>query len=286
VADKIHALKLAPLLSEYLFAHQRLDLPGIGTFLIREEVDANEINFENNPAIREVPELINFLSSKTGKMKALAAADLDSHLAQALQFLNIGKPFLFEGIGSLAKLQTGGFEFISEKGKEPGRKEITRTSGNEESFTDYENVLNPPKPKMGWRKLVLAFLILAGISTAVWLGYKAYKNSVPEESSLSNEIIPLTVPVNDRLPVETGKDSVQLKSSTGDRFKFVLETAGPQRAFYRYNKLKSYDWDVHMETNDSVKYKIFFLLTIPARDTARVLDSLTLLNGRKVFIEH
>ena len=118
-------MKLAALLTEYLLSNKRLDLAGIGIFRINNILDeekeitksirpvlTEEITFENNPVVKEDPDLIKFLCDRTGKMKALLAADLDSHLMQAKQFLNIGKPFLFEGIGSLSKLSNGNYEFI------------------------------------------------------------------------------------------------------------------------------------------------------------------------------
>ena len=39
------------------------------------------------------PELINFISTKTGKSKMLIASDLESHLTQAREFINIGKTY-------------------------------------------------------------------------------------------------------------------------------------------------------------------------------------------------
>ena len=57
------------------------------------------VRFESKPFLKDTPDLIAFIAEKTGKMRALAAADLDSHLVLAEEFLNIGKPFAFEGIG-------------------------------------------------------------------------------------------------------------------------------------------------------------------------------------------
>ena len=93
------------------------------------------VSFESNVLAKETAELIGFISSQAGKMKALAAADLDSHLELAQQFLNIGKPFLFEGIGSLVKLQSGKFEFITgdavtEKIKEHSSRNLSAYAGN------------------------------------------------------------------------------------------------------------------------------------------------------------
>ena len=42
---------------------------------------------------------------------ARASADLDSYLVLGKQFLNIGKPFIIEGLGVLEKSQQGDYEF-------------------------------------------------------------------------------------------------------------------------------------------------------------------------------
>ena len=97
-----------------------MDLPGLGSFRLDPQTNNTEdsavlegVSFENDPLARQSPELVAFISAETGKMKALAAADLDSHLELAQQFLNIGKPFMFEGIGSLAKQRNGEYTFAA-----------------------------------------------------------------------------------------------------------------------------------------------------------------------------
>jgi len=194
-------LKLAPLLSQYLYTHKRLDLPGIGSFLLHstivDEPDNNkqgksirpeDIHFDNNPGLKEAPDLIQFIAAQTGKIKALAAADLDSHLSIIQQFLNIGKPFLLEGIGSLVKIKSGEYAFSSgnilpEKLKDYTAKEISATSSSEESFSDYRNMLNSRKGKTNWRKPAVMLLILAGIGLAVWGGYTVYKITTAKNKS-------------------------------------------------------------------------------------------------------
>jgi hypothetical protein len=69
-------------------------------------------------------------------------------------------------------------------------------------------------------------------------------------------------------------------------YKFVLENAFAKRAFDRFTRLKTFQWNVQMETKDSLQYKIFMILPAVASDTTRIKDSLTNLNGRKVYIEN
>lgn len=257
-------MKLAPLLAQYLYTHKRLDLPGIGSFLLDPLVSAEPahtkhgkpvniggISFENT-AIKEVTELIAYISSQTGKIKALAAADLNSHLELAIQFLNIGKPFLFEGIGNLAKIKSGKFAFTSgqvmpETMREYSAKEISSTSSTEESFTEYKNIFHPKKEKANWKTPVALLLLLAGFALAIWGGYKMYKKT----AAYNNEITFEEKTENENNPIPL-KDSVHK--------------------------------NVQMESKDSL-HKIFILLPASVTDTSRMLDSLSKLNGRRVYLE-
>ena len=52
-------------------------------------------------------DLIDFIVQNTKKIKPLASADLDSFLTLGRQFLNIGKPFTIQNLGTLEKLKSG-----------------------------------------------------------------------------------------------------------------------------------------------------------------------------------
>ena len=91
-------MKIPSLLAQYFYCHQRLDLPGIGTFLLdnaslsalqnskQRSAMLDGVRFESKPFLKDTPDLIAFIAEKTGKMRALAAADLDSHLVLAEEF--------------------------------------------------------------------------------------------------------------------------------------------------------------------------------------------------------
>ena len=315
-------MKLAPLLAQYLYSTKRLDLRGIGSFLLDPSVNidpepgkqqkpavAEGITFESNPATKESAELISYISAQSGKMKALAAADLDSFLELAQQFLNIGKPFMLEGIGSIVKIRSGQYEFtpgtlLTEKLKDLPAKEKTNapTAANEESFNNYNPMIAPRPAPAKWRKPVLAFLIVAGVGLAVWGGYTISKrfadknNTVVAAAADTNSpqtvIVPETTIVPpDSIPVQATQAPLQAPPPVttaalpAGEYKYVLETANRKRAFERYNKLKTYEWNVNMETKDSVVFKLYLVLPTLVQDTARVRDSLSVVNGRKVYIE-
>lgn len=292
-------MKLSPLLSEFLFTNKELDLAGIGRFTID---NAGAISFEQNTSARENPQLVTHIAEKSGKMKSLVAADLDSYLELAKQFLNIGKPYLFEGIGTLTKNKFGQFEFIqsstfTEK-KDSNNEGRDMTSTTENSFTDYEEMFSPKKPKTSASKKVVGWLIvLSGLSLAVFGGYLVYnktknKKNGPEPISKKAESIIQPEVKNEAAQIIT-KDSSEASKDTikavevekpivnSNNYRFVIEKANKARALYRYEFLKKNFVDVQMDTKDSVLFKLYFILQSLPSDTSRKRDSLQRLYGTR-----
>ena len=304
-------MRLAPLLAQYLYIHKRLDLPGLGSFLMdTSATDESEssrhnksgltdkISFEANSQIKDSPELITFISAQTGKIKALAAADLDSHLELAHQFLNIGKPFSLEGIGNLVKVKAGVFEFtpgpaIAELKKEQALKEHQHTNQAEDNPADYnyKNIFYPKKVRARWKKPLVIFLLVGGLALAIWGGYTVYKRTAArKENGNVKKDKELPVVSDDTLTKQPADTAVITKTNpvivtAPGSYKFVLETTNRERAMTRFSRLKTFQWDVYMETRDSVQFKIFMILPAKASDTTRIIDSLTMLTGKRVRIE-
>ena len=314
-------MKIAPLLAEFLLVHKRLDLPGIGSFVLDSgsSPDAGQIksgaaftvegaSFESNTALRESAELVNFIAENTGKQKTLAAADLDSHLESIRQFINIGKPYYFEGIGSLTKLQNGKYSFS------PGAEQVEKAAGRsirdnntddipEESAGGFKSIFYARKAKTDSRKILFIILLIIGLGLAIWGGYTVYKrtttrnemasNVTPEEKSGATENVQTVL--TDTTSVQ--KDSIpKIVPALGPenipapgQYKFVVETADKARGLKRFELLKGFGLPVKMETRDSTVFKIFFLLPATASDTTRLRDSLQRLYspaGIKTFVEN
>jgi hypothetical protein len=315
-------LKLALLLAQYLYANKKLDLPGIGTFhldpsvVIDPETDKNTkaepisgIHFDYNTSIKENTELTDYIAAKSGKIKALAAADLDSHLWLGQQFLNIGKPFVLEGIGQLTKTQAGALDFSAgilqpEVLKDQQNWQPMADHSSQAGENDYKDLLNNRKETAQWKKPVAIIMIIAGIGVAIWGGYTVYKNNSAEavtDSLAKESSSPVVQPqVNNGNPGTTTSSPADTTNNTtaptitpsispAGMYKFVVETAGRQRALARYKTLKNLPTDVKMETADSVNYKLYFLLPASPADTAKLLDSLRTYytpKWSKAFIEN
>lgn len=298
-------MKLAPLLVQYLNTHKRLDLAGIGTFLLNEPVykepeqnkhdkqaGMENLSFESNASIKQSPDLVQFIVTQTGKIKALASADLESHLTLAQQFLNIGNPFLFEGIGVLEKIRSGEYALIpgagmQEKTKEHASMEKPDSLASGEFHNDYKKIFYSGKGKMKWRKPVVFILIVAGLTLAVWGGYTVYKKTIAKNKSVSGDKNKKmeTVPATDT--VMSPKDSAvaPVQHTPSGMQKFILEVCNANRAYERYGRLKTFLWNVQLETKDSITYKLFLVLPASAGDSSHIIDSLSLLSGRRVYIE-
>ena len=271
-------MKISPLLAQFLIKNKQLSLAGLGRFTLN---DSGEINFQHDASVKEDPELVNFIAENTGKMKSLVASDLDSNLELARQFLNIGKPYLFEGIGTLSKNKFGTIEFVQgnylqEKNKENGGDGRDKTSTTENSFTDYEEMFSPRKPKTPATKSIVTWLVaIAGLSLAVFGGYIVYtKTKNKKETVVVKEDIQPIIPTDTLLKKADSTALIAKPVDTSGMYRFVIEKAARQRAFFRYNYLKENLIDVKMDTKDSVLFNLYFLLPSTPADTAKKRDSL------------
>jgi len=300
-------LKLAPLLAQYLYQEKKLSLAGIGTFLLdpsaRTSTDpqhASEgISFQYSAAIQNDDNLITYISSHTGKMKSLASSDLNSYLELARQFLHIGKPFQIEGIGTLVKNKARELEFTAghllvDKGRASGIKELSATSISDESLTTYESLKPQVDRTPPYKAIFLGFLVIATTAVIIWAGYRMYKNNSEKKASEEQEPTQETTAVTDTTKYvararDTATAAPQNEPANKNNYRFVIEVTNKQRAFRRYSLLKKGGVPIQIGTDDSVTYKLFFVLAATSADTARISDSLTTwypaLNHRRTFAE-
>jgi hypothetical protein len=307
-------LKLTQLLADYLYSNKKLVIQGIGTFFldssIISEPDHNRaskteiqgtITFEGDHSVKTEPGLVEYISSHTGKMKALATSDLETQFELAQQFINIGKPFLFEGIGTLSKNKEGQYSFtqgnlFTERIRERAVKE---TAEQGEVMPDFKSVLLKDPKKINWRKPLIAVFILLGLGLVVGGGYLVYKRT-SETNISTNDKTELAdpggqttqTPAQDTIPASpdtTTQNTLVANTTTisaSGNYKIVIDQFKAPRAFNRFAQLKDNGWPVKMETKDSISYKLYMLMPMATTDTARTIDSLTVLNGRRVYIEY
>ena len=177
-------MKIEQALVLYLLKHKQISLQGIGTFkidaIVPESTDSDKpvfipsdaISFVYDPKTTEDNELIDFIVQNTKKIKPLASADLDSYLTLGRQFLNIGKPFTIQNLGTLEKLKNGDLEF------KPGpliqKVEVPKLKIEDEGAEQHEeNLFNDYRRERSGNNsravLIIFIIVILGLgSWAAW----------------------------------------------------------------------------------------------------------------------
>lgn len=290
-------MKLSPLLAQYLVANRKLSLAGIGQFVAESQSRGEgstdlSIRFTGNKSEKMDEGLVAFVGKETGKMKSLAEADITSYIDQMKEFLNIGKPFFLEGIGTLTPMKGGLLEFSAgpvqvEKSRELPLSEkeahVQGISGEDHSL-DYSDILGTRKAHSNARnKWLTGAVVIVGLGLAVWGGYAIFRSIT--RSSTDNETVVSSQPVQQEIPLTPQtRDTSQPKPvpqttlQMAGGYKFIIKEAPLRQAYTRYQYLKEQcKVDVHISTTDSIKYQVFFRIPAQPADTARIADSLNVL---------
>ncbi len=278
-------------------------MPGIGTFSIDPTVTVpdisdklfteflQQIKFEQKNILTADDDFIDFIRTETGKIRPLAESDLDSFLTDGKILLNIGKPFLIEGIGSLLKNREGAYVFTPGSILPSTRLEIA----NPETITDNKRksvFTEDSYQPSGTRKLIIAGSVIIGIVLVIWLGYSLYNRSanntvavipIPQTADTARANIILD---SAQKLIDSAIERTQIRPSGS--YKFIIEkTASKTRAFKRYNQLKDNRDNIRMESlSDSTLFHLYLIISATPGDTSRIRDSLKNWYGRnQVFIE-
>ena len=296
-------MKLDHLLSQFLYQHKQLVLPGIGTFTLDSSVvvpadsdkyrtPANGIHFSNKSAPNFDPELVKYIHTHTGKMMPLAQSDLESYISLGHQFLNIGKPLFIEGIGTLVKVNSGLFDFMP--GEFVTQKLEDNRDVNRKSSFDDESKREPESN--GTRNIFVAAAIIGTLALVAWGAWYLYQKNVTSPVSPAEQQVvadsAVILPPDSTAAQAYSPDSSLLKtdsalatSTAPGTYKFILETAGKKRALRRYTQLKEFENKIQMETTDSISFKLYFELKALPSDTTRIRDSLSRYYQNKVRVE-
>jgi len=277
-------VKIEQVIVQQLYSYKKITLQGIGTFSLDSSVSLpvgsekgmvipeNAISFDYNPKAGEDEALIDAIVQHTKKIKPLASADLDSFLMLGKQFLNIGKPFTLEGLGTLDKAQTGELifipgQFITPRIEAPKALKENETEEKSGLFPDYNSEV-----KSNSTRTIFIIVVILILGLGAWAAYYFFYQKTDQDV------------VNETQPVQTNTDSVAVKKDTvatpavtndGYTFKIVFkESIDTQEALKALNKYKKLGHKVIMYTNDSLMYKVAEPFTLPLSDTSHIKDSL------------
>ncbi len=293
-------MKIEQLLVQHFYNAGEVTLQGMGTFTLSPdfvmpkesdkdlEMPSNAISFQYNTRAVADEALINYVVEQTRKMRALAAADLDSYLVLGRQFLNIGKPFKIEGMGFLSKNQQGGYDFFQGhsfhsklQGTPPAALREKRVDSDISFATEAAATGNSKKIL-----IVLSTVIGLGLLSATAWYFLIRKNNNIEPVAAKTEV------KTDTSKAVVNTDTVSVKkvaavAANDYTFKVVfLVTPDSAKAAARMNALTTRNHKVIMYKADSLRYKLAEPFTLPLTDTTHIKDSLnSFYYAGKAFIE-
>lgn len=296
-------MKFDDLLSQYLYDTKTLNLQGIGTFTLEGKVSIpNEqekeiyypiegLNFRYNSKEGINEDLVAFLVKKLGKIQPLVRSDLESYLSNVKQFINLGKPYTIEGIGTLHINNQGTYEFT------PGNFLRVKEELNPRRENPEHNYPQKGQGSQTGKVLLVILIILASIAALAGMGWGVYTlvvNNKPTEQQQSPPPVDSLVTENN-FNVDT---AVTVSSSapynaiaTGDiiPFKMIIETTRlKSRAINRTAQLQTMKINAAYDSarsGNNLIYRIFVVKNLPPSDTTRVRDSIAKFFLRKVIVE-
>lgn len=292
-------------LASYLYKNKNLKLEGIGTFTLDGKVSVpNEqekevyypidgLSFVYNPKIETDELQIKYLVEKLGKIQPLVRSDLESYLSNIKQFINLGKPYTIEGIGTLSKNNKGVFEFTPGNFL-PVKEELNPKRENEEHNYPVRTTSSTGRIFVVFLVVVALLAVLGGIG---W-GVSSIISSYQKEQNAEEELIQLDSASQvsaDTVQSTTTQDTTAVQSTpitgvVGDSgvFKMAFEVYRfKDRAFARAVQLQKFGTPVKVDTivvRDSLRYRLYLPVNIKLTDTTKVKDSLSTLFGTRVFI--
>ena len=295
-----------------------MSLQGIGIFKLKPDIilptegdkdfsiPADAFSFEYNLKIGEDEGLVNYIVQQTRKIKPLASSDLESYAILSKQFLNIGKPFIIEGIGTIQKNQQGEYGFIAGQFITPKMDDspVQLKERKDETVSFESEHVTENSGKTLKIILTITTIALAGLTLYYFMVVKkpAASESIEQtvstpdtvNTNVNNSNVNALMPAGDSVNKNTidsnskpAATAVQPIKAGNSSFKVVLKEYNSQHSVQSaYNRLTSYGHKLEIIKIDSVKYKLVMPFSVPLSDSLRVKDSLKIFFGGKPYIQY
>jgi hypothetical protein len=305
-------MKMEQLIVQYLYSNKKVTLQEIGTFSISSDINIpvdsekdtimpeNYIEFKYDSKAGVDEGLIDYIVANSRKIKPLATSDLESFISLNKQFLNIGKPLVMEGLGTLHKTQMGDYAFA-----QAGTSHVMIQDAPKivtEKIIEKVSFATPPKEKSSnVNKIaivgVLSFIILGALGLLAY--YFINKNTATATNTEDNSEVSTpakdTSAVNKTNATDTTaatkiKESLAVTtpvntSDTNSFYIVIKEFTDLALAQKRYTVLTNYGNKLVLTTKDSVTYKLRMPFQKPLSDTLRVKDSIGIFFQAKTYVE-
>ena len=306
-------MKIEQLIVQHLYKTKRVAIQGIGVFKLKSDVllptegdkdfsmPADAFTFEYNLKTPVDEGLVDFIIQQTKKIKPLATADLESYSILSKQFLNLGKPLLIEGVGTIQINQKGDYEFIPGQFITPKIDDIPKQLREKrDESVSFESEASPNNSK---RNLIIGLsivgVILAGLAFYYFFTLKKSDSTDgTEQAIVISDTLTKATSKADSLKIDTtiknstdSLDSLHINAAPilktdSSSFKIVLKEYGSQQSVQKaYDRLTNYGHKLVIIKIDSTKYKLAIPFTLPLSDTLRVRDSLKTFFGGRPYVQ-
>jgi len=292
-------MKTEQLIVQYLYNNKKVTLQDIGTFSISPDINIpadgekdallppDAIRFEYNTKATQDDGLVQFIVDQTRKIRPLATSDLESFIILNKQFLNIGKPLIFEGMGTLEKTQQGDYAFTQANSSHYIHEAAPVIV--KENYNDNFTWSTPPKVKsQGGGKIavlgLLAFILIGGAIAAYYFINKNKKAPALVENTVAEDT--LAAPKKDTVALNNAASAPTGNTADSNSFYVVLRTyndrAAAEKKLAAWVALKK---NVILTVADSATFKLRMPFKTSLADTLRIKDSLSKFYGEKAGIE-
>lgn len=290
-------MKLEQLIVQHLYGNKSVTLQGIGTIRLNPDIaiptDAdkeisipeNAFTFEYDLKATEDDALINHIVQQTRKIRPLASADLDSYVVLAKQFLNIGKPLVIEGIGTIQKNQEGFYVFTPGHFITPRIDEYPRQL--KEKHEDNISFESESRNKGGQRNLLIGVIALIVVLAGLGIYYLFFNQKQPATVTPD---IPQTDTVKKDTIVPQKPDTIvqvqpALPVKDSNSFAVVIrEYTNSEQAHKAFDKFTGYGHKLEFVTVDSEHFRLVMPFKRPIGDSSKTRDSIRQLFGGNPII--
>ncbi|WP_297820265.1 hypothetical protein [Segetibacter sp.] len=302
-------MKFDDQLAAFLYENKTLRLEGIGTFTLDSKVSVPNqhekeiyypiegLSFTYNPKSDTDENIITYLVKKLHKIQPLIRSDLESYLANIKQFINLGKPYTIEGVGTLSKNNQGTYEFTPGNFL-PAKEELNPKRENADHNYPVRSHSNAGKTFVVILIVIAALAALGGIGWGVsnLLSQRQVSNDIEQQQGFSDTIpqagADTSTPITTASSSSGGPTSSTIDNTTSSdsaNYKMIFEiTTLKARAHKRTVQLHSYKHNSKYDTihvGPVVNYRLFLPVRIRPSDTTRVKDSLSIFFGSGVRVE-
>jgi hypothetical protein len=290
-------VKIEHYVVQFLYTSKKVTLQGIGTFTLDPSVilptenekekdivlPENAFQFTFNLKATEDLELVNYIIQHTGKIFPLASSDLESYTTLAKQFLNIGKPLVIEGVGTIQKTQQGDYQFISGHFITPKIDDIPKQlrEKRDESIS-FETPIKVNNDKRNLQFVVVAVLLL-------FIGFALFYLMKENTSDFKSANSEKTTPADSMKIKSFDSDKItNNNSSNKDNFTFKIilkKYPSEEKMKTVYDRLRSYGHKLIIIKLDSSNYELAIPFKTPLSDTLRAKDSLKEFFGGSPYVK-